>query len=141
MLHRMRRAPVAGQSNGENHGAEKCVPKPETAPYPKRKDGAGGENQGLGSFWRRPIMDVAEKSGFYARAKKANRAYEERFLDPVAIQAKLGNGDFGCSVAGGRKNQEKNASSLARWSEKKNREKKAGGGPHDDRGKEKKDEP
>ena len=48
MLRRVGRGPVAGQKDGEDHRGEKCIPEPEAAPDPERKDSAGSGNQDSG---------------------------------------------------------------------------------------------
>src|SRR5664280_3507476 len=90
MLRRVGRSPVARQKEGEDHCGEKCVPEPEAAPDPERKDSAGGGNQELESVRLRRIRRAPEKSFLQTRTKKTNRADDERFLDPIAIQTGLG---------------------------------------------------
>ncbi len=109
MLRRVGRGPVAWQKEGEDHRGEKCIPEPEAAPDPERKDTAGGGHQALDWLRLRRIRPAAEKSELHSRAKKTNRADGERFLDAVAIQMGLGNGDFGGRVAEASEDQQENA--------------------------------
>src|SRR5262249_15359714 len=141
MLRRARRGPVAWQEEGEDHCGEKCVPEPEAAPDPKRKDTAGGGNQELNTVQLRRIRPAAEKSGPHSRTEKTNRVDGERFLDPIPIQMGLGNGEFGGDIADGSENQEENAGDLLRWPRKKNSEEECGSGAHADQGEEEQDQP
>src|SRR3974390_603706 len=111
MLRRVRQGPAARQEEGEDHRSGACVPQPEAAPDPERKDSPDCENQRLGPVRRRRIM-AAEKSGLHPNAEKTNRADGKRFLDPISIQKKLGNGDFGGGVAKGSADQQENTNSL-----------------------------
>src|ERR1017187_10169204 len=137
MLRRVRRGPVAWQKEDEDHRGEKCIGEPEAAPYPERKDDSDGGNEELG----RRIRAADEKSALHSRAEKTNRANGERFLDTVAIEPGLGNGDFGSGVADGSEDQEENAGGLLRWMRKKNHEEQAGGGTHDDQCEQEQDHP
>src|SRR5580693_5121470 len=134
MLRRVRRCPIARKKEDEDHRSEKCIGEPEAAPYPERKDGAGGRNQELGCVRLRRIRTATEKSELHSRAEKANRANGERFLNTVAIEPGLGNGDFGSCVADRSENQQKNAGGLLRWP--RNHEDQRGTGSHDDYGEE-----
>src|SRR6202795_2897367 len=112
MLRRVGNCPVTWQKKNEDHRSEKCIGEPEAAPYPKGKDSAGRRNQGHGRIRPRRIKAAAEKSSLYSRAEKTDRANGERFLDTVAIEPSLGNGEFGSHVADGSENQKENAGGL-----------------------------
>src|ERR1700692_2628274 len=94
MLRRMGRGPVARQPDDEDHRSKRCIGEPEAMPYPERNDGASSGNQGFRSvrLWR--IEVAVEQNGLHSRAEKANRAGGEGFIDPVAIELGLGNGEF-----------------------------------------------
>src|ERR1700691_1037893 len=115
MLRRVRRRPVAWQKEDEDHSGEKCIGEPEAVPYPERKDGAGRGNQGLGCVRLRQIRVGAEKRGLHSRAEKSNRANGERFLNTVAIEPGLGNGEFGSRIADRSEDQEEKAGRVRRW--------------------------
>ena len=89
----------------------------------------------------RRITAAAEQSDLHSHAEKTNRADDERFLDPVAIEPGLGNGDFGGRVGDGSEDQQENAGGLLRWPRRKNHEEQRRGGAHNDQGKEEQDEP
>ena len=63
---------------------------------------------------------AAEKSGLHSRAEKANRADGERFLDPVAIEPGLGNGEFGGRIA----RWQRRSAGKCRWFASDGRERK-----------------
>ena len=84
---------------------------------------------------------TAEKGELHSRAEKTDRANGERFLDPVAIEPGLGNGEFGGRIADGSEDQQENAGGLLRWPRKKNHEEQRGGGAYDDQGEEEQDQP
>src|SRR5579863_2367158 len=137
----MGRGPVAWQKDDEDHCGEKCIPKAEAAPYPERKDCAYGGNHKLGCIRPRRIRLAVEKGELYSRAEKTDRANGKRFLDAVAIEPGMRNGDFGGRVADGSENQEENADGLLRRPRKKNRKEQPGGGAYADQGEEEQDQP
>src|ERR1700675_449404 len=92
MLRRVRWGPVAGQEDSEDHRGGKCVPEIEAVPDPERSNGANGGNHKLN--FARGVGDAAEESKAHSCAQKSNRTDGERFLDSVAIQTSLGDGDF-----------------------------------------------
>ena len=84
---------------------------------------------------------TAEQGDLHSRAEKADRAGGEGFLDPVAIEPGLGNGEFGGRIGDGSEDQQENAGGLRRRSREKNHEEQRDGGAHDDQGEEEQDEP
>src|SRR5580692_12287023 len=100
MLRRMGLSPVARHKDDKDHRGEKCVEEPETTPDPERSDDAGGENQRIGS--------ILEKSELHSYAEKADRADGESFLDPVAIEQRLGDGEFGARIGEDSEDQQEN---------------------------------
>src|SRR5215467_1083585 len=101
MLRRVRRGPVAGQKEDEDHCSEKRIPEPEAAPDPERKDGASGGNQRLDCVRLGRIGSATEKSGLHSNTKKTNRAHGKRFFDPIPIEVGSGSSDFGGDIAKG----------------------------------------
>src|SRR5436305_10355770 len=97
MLCRMGGGPVAWQPDNEDHRGESCIGEPEAMPYPERNYSAGCGNQEFRSVRVRQIRANIEQS----RAEKPNRAGREGFLDPVAIEPRARDSEFGGRIGHG----------------------------------------
>src|SRR5579862_8020655 len=124
----MRNASSSLAERWRRSSRRECIGASKAAPYPQRRDSAGGGDQGFNCIRRRRIKASAENRGLYSGAEKTNRANGERFLDTVAIILGLGSGGLGSRVACGSEDQEEDPGGLPRCSQKKNHIKQAGGG-------------
>src|SRR5277367_3668409 len=98
-------------------------------PDPQRKDGAGGGNQESYSVRGRK-SSISEQSYLHSRAEKPDRAGEQGFLDSVAIEPGLRDGDFRGRICAARQEQQQNTGSAHRRF--KDREKQRNGRSHND---------